>query len=188
MKRNTVIEQARSWLGYSEASGKHKQIIDCYNSFSPRPRGYKVSYSDAWCATFVSAVAIKCGATDIIPPECSCFYMLSSFKSCGRFVEDDTYIPAPGDIVFYDWQDTGAGDCTGTPDHVGIVEKVEGTGITVIEGNRNDSVERRIISVNGRYIRGYGIPAYEEEKETTPKYRIEGGTIKEVLEQLIKLL
>ncbi len=40
------------------------------------------------------------------------------------------------------------------------MEKVSGTSITVIEGNYSDSVKRRTISVNGRYIRGYGVPKY----------------------------
>ena len=188
MTRNKIVEQARTWIGYSESSGKHREIIDTYNAHSPRPRGYKVSYTDAWCAAFVSAVAVKCSATDIIPPECSCSYMMQGFQKLGRWVEDDAYIPAPGDVVFYDWQDTGAGDNKGNPDHVGIVEKVQGTVITVIEGNRNDSVERRIISVNGQYIRGYGIPEYAETLETSPKYIIKGNTVKELLEQIFYLL
>lgn len=188
MTRNDIVNKARSWLGYSESSGKHREIVDVYNNNIPRPRGYKVSYSDAWCATFVSAVSIACGATDIIPPECSCYYMVQGFQRLNRWIEDDTYIPSPGDIVFYDWQDTGTGDNRGTPDHVGIVESVHGSEITVIEGNRNDSVERRIITVNGQYIRGYGIPEYTEEAETNPKYTISGNTIRELIEQLFYLL
>ena len=34
----------RSWIGYSEANGKHRQIIDIYNSDKPLPRGYALSY------------------------------------------------------------------------------------------------------------------------------------------------
>ena len=41
-----------------------------------------------------------------------------------------------------------------------MVEKVSGNTITVIEGNYSDSVKRRTIKVNGRYIRGYGVPKY----------------------------
>lgn len=66
-------------------------------------------------------------------------------------------------FIFYDWDDTGAGDNTGWPDHVGIVESVSGGNITVIEGNKNNAVARRTIAVNGRYIRGYGVPKYEAE-------------------------
>ena len=76
-------------------------------------------------------------------------------------------MPKPGDYIFYDWQDSGVGDCTGSADHVGIVEKVSGTSITVIEGNYSDSVKRRTISVNGRYIRGYGVPKYGGKEATS---------------------
>ena len=72
-------------------------------------------------------------------------------------------MPAPGDYIFYDWQDgTNYADTdnTGAADHVGIVEKVSGQTITVIEGNYSNAVKRRTLAVNGRYIRGYGVPKY----------------------------
>lgn len=158
--REKIVKQAQAWLGYRESDGTHKKIIDVYNADKPLPRGYKVSYTDAWCATFVTACAIKCGATDIIPKECSCNKMIELFKKLGCFVEDDAYVPLPGDIIFYDWEDTGTADNKGNSDHVGIVEKISGNTITVIEGNYSNSCKRRTIKVNGRYIRGYGVPKY----------------------------
>jgi len=74
-----LIAVAKAWLGYSEANGKHREIIDLYNSHTPRARGYAVQYNDAWCATFVSACAIKAGMTDIIPPECGCEEQIKLF-------------------------------------------------------------------------------------------------------------
>lgn len=158
--RQRVVDQARVWIGCNERDGSHREIIDIYNSQKKLPRGYRVQYHDAWCATFVSAVAIKCGLTSIIPTECGCGNMLMLFKILGELVENDSYRPNPGDIVFYDWQDSGIGDDTGWPDHVGIVEKVTGNMITVIEGNKSDAVGRRQLQVGGRYIRAYGVPKY----------------------------
>lgn len=159
-----VVEQAKAWLGKNEKDGSHKEIIDVYNSHKPLARGYKVSYTDAWCATFVSAVAIQLGYTDIMPTECSCNKMIELLKKIDSFVEDDSAIPSPGWILFYDWDDSGKGDNTGRSDHVGIVEKVLADGkITVIEGNYKNAVTRRTISVNGRYIRGWGVPKYDAE-------------------------
>lgn len=162
--RNTIIKQAESWVGRKESDGSHQAIIDVYNSHKPLARGYRVKYTDAWCATFVSAVSIKCGYTAIIPTECGCPNMIQLFKKLGEWKEDDSYKPDPGDIIFYDWQDSGSGDNQGNPDHVGVVEKVSGDTITVIEGNKNNAVGRRTIKVNSRYIRGYGLPKYTEEK------------------------
>lgn len=166
-----VVEQAKAWLGYNEADGSHKKIIDVYNSHTPRARGYSVKYNDAWCATFVSAVAVKLGFTDIMPTECSCYYMIELYKKLGAWIEDENRTPNPGDVLFYDWQDNGNGDNKGVPDHVGIVEKVSGGKITIIEGNYKNGVNRRVLSVNGKYIRGYGVPKYDKEAPaptTTP--------------------
>ena len=164
-----VVDQAVSLLGCNEYDGTHKKIIDIYNSHKPLARGYKVKYTDAWCATFVSAVAIKLGYTDIIPTECGCDKMIELFKRLNSWDDRDSRVPNPGDIIFYDWQDLGYGDCLGSSDHVGIVEKVSGNIITVIEGNYNNSVKRREIAVDGKYIRGYGVPKYDKEKVAETK-------------------
>ena len=158
---NKVVEQAASWVGKKEKDGSFKVIIDTYNAYRPLPRGYAVKYTDEWCATFVSAVAIKLGYTSIIPPECSCPQMILLFQKLGAFVEDENRTPNVGDIIFYDWNDNGVGDNKGSADHVGIVEKIANGVITVIEGNKNEAVERRTIQVNGKYIRGYGVPKYD---------------------------
>lgn len=164
---NTILDIARGWLGCKESNGSHKKIIDLYNNHKPLARGYKVKYTDSWCATFVSACAIKANYTDIIPLECSCNQMIKGFQNLGRWTEKDAHVPHLGDIIFYDWQDNGVGDNKGSSDHVGIVEKVENGKITVIEGNKNDSVSRRVLNVNGRYIRGFGCPAYEAQTQAT---------------------
>ena len=60
----------------------------------------------------------------------------------------------------YDWQDKGTGDNTGMPDHVGFVVSLNGTAMTIIEGNKNEAVAYRSLNVNGKYIRGYCLPDY----------------------------
>lgn len=166
--RTAVVNQAKAWLGYNETDGSHRAIIDLYNTQNPRPRGYKVTYTDAWCATFVSAVAVKLGYTRIIPTECSCNYMIKGFQQIECWVENDAYVPKAGDVIFYDWQDSGIGDNVGSSDHVGIVEKCDGKTITVIEGNTSNKVGRRTLAVNGKYIRGFGVPAYTTQSASTP--------------------
>lgn len=158
-----IVAQAQAWLGKNEADGSHKEIIDVYNSHKPLARGYALKYTDAWCSGFVSAVAIKLGYTDIIPTEVGCGKHITLFQNKGIWVEDDSYVPKAGDIIFYDWDDSGSGDNRGGADHVGIVEKVVDNTIQVIEGNYSNSVKRRYLKVNGRYIRGYGVPKYDAE-------------------------
>lgn len=160
---SNIIKLAQSWVGKKESNGTHKEIIDIYNSHKPLARGYKVKYTDAWCATFISALSIKLGYTDIIPTECGCEKQINLFKKLGCWVENENRTPEVGDIIYYDWQDNGKGDNKGSSDHVGIVEKVEGNNLTIIEGNINNAVGRRKLKVNGKYIRGYGVPKYDVE-------------------------
>ena len=161
--RDTIIEKARSFLGVTEGSARHREIIDRYNAKKPLPRGYAVKYTDAWCATFVSAIAIMCGYTSIIPTECGCPQMITLARQMGIWQESDAYRPQKGDIILYDWQDTGSGDNTGVPDHIGFVETVSDSTMTIIEGNYNGRVQERKLSINGRYIRGFITPKYMAE-------------------------
>lgn len=179
--RDTIADKAASFVGVVAGSAKHKDIVNTYNAYGAAhgyPRGYKLQYSDAWCAAFVSAMAIKSGYTSIIPIECGCPQMIALAKAKGIWTENDAYRPSKGDLILYDWNDSGAGDNTGTPDHIGIVESVDGNTITVIEGNYNDAVRRRELSVNGKYIRGFITPKYTAAKPSaqlvsvTAQYRV----------------
>lgn len=169
-KRQDFVNKAISYLDRNESDGSHKAIIDLYNSITPLPVGYKVKYTDDWCATFVSAVAKACGMTGIVFPECGCERMIKLFQKAGRWQENDAYTPQPGDIIFYDWQDNGVGDNKGFSDHVGIVVAVNGTVIKLIEGNLSNKVGYRNLLINGKYIRGYGLPDFEggTVSESTP--------------------
>lgn len=159
--RSVIVEKAASFLGAKDYSPKHKEILAAYNSQKSLPRGYKMTVNDAWCATFVSAIAIMCGYTAIIPTECSCGYLVDKAKKMGIWQESDSYVPKPGDILLYDWDDNGSGDDTGWPDHVGYVEKVSGNSFTTIEGNAgNGEVKRISLKVNQKNIRGFICPKY----------------------------
>ncbi len=160
--RERFVWAAQQYLGISEQSGAHREIIRIYNSIRPLPRGFAMTTSLPWCAAFVSAIAQQCGMTDIVPPECSCWYMMQGFRRLGEWMENDAYTPKPGDVVFYDWGDSGTGDNTGEPDHVGIVERMQGGRIVTIEGNYGDTVARRYLAVGARYLRGFGLPDFSK--------------------------
>lgn len=169
--RKKVIELARSWLGKNETDGSYLDIIQIYNSQKKCPRGVKMKPSWSWCACTWSAIAIKLGYTDIMPVELSCGEMVKLAKKMGIWKENDGYTPSPGDGILYDWDDTGKGDNTGWPDHIGIVESVNKKAgyFVVIEGNYKNSVKRRTVSINGRYIRGFIAPKYTETSIPTKK-------------------
>ena len=158
--RKKYVDYAITYLGCKESDGSHKKIIDLYNSHKPLAHGYKMKYTDAWCACYVSAMAIGCGLEDIIPLEVSCGRYITLAKNMGIWVESDRYTPKMGDLILYDWDDTGSGDATTGADHIGIVVSVTGKTIKVIEGNNGDKVAYRTIQVNGRYIRCFVTPKY----------------------------
>ena len=184
--RTWVAGIAKGWVGLKESNGSHKLIIDTYNNHKPLARGYKVKYTDAWCATTVSAVFIKAELTDIAPTECGCGKMIDLYKAKGRWKEADDYTPKVGDVMMYDWQDSGKGDNTGAPDHVGIVVSVSGKTIKVVEGNKNNAVEYRTMAVNGKYIRGYCLPDYVSKATATEPKTTKGGNTVEVTLNVLK--
>lgn len=146
-----VLNVMRSWIGYSEANGKFRQIIDLYNSHQPLARGYAVQYTDEWCDTAVSAAAIQAGCVDLIGTECGCEKHIEIFKEKGIWIEDGTIVPLPGDIILYNW-DCQAQPNDGYSDHIGYVESVSGQMITVMEGNYNEEVAGEVIQ--GKYANG----------------------------------
>lgn len=158
-----VIKVMQGWIGADK-----RAIIDLYNNHRPLAQGYAVKYTDAWCDTTVSACFIKLNATDLIGgTECGVERHIQLFKNKGIWEEDGQVTPKAGAIICYNWDD-GTQPNDGFADHIGIVEKVSGGQITVIEGNYNDAVRRRTIPVGWGYIRGYAFPKYSDAQTNVP--------------------
>lgn len=160
--RLSLIAEAETWLGFNEADGSHQQILDIYNSHEPLAQGYVVQPEDSWCATFVSTAAIQSGLTDIIPTECSCQRQIGLWQDLDRWTENDNAIPAPGDIIYYNWDQNKPGENSGWSDHVGIVVGTKWPFVKVIEGNYDDCVKYRTLLLGDIRIRGYGFPVYSK--------------------------
>lgn len=150
--QNKLVKKAITQIGTKEPAGDDKYIT-WYNELT----GAGLPLNSPWCAIFVSWVAAQCKLSEYIPPFASCSRMVSYFKSKGQYEtrRQHTNIQ-PGDIIFYDW-DAPAGNGA---DHVGIVEEITGTMLTVIEGNYSDSVKRRFIDKSSVLITGYAVPDY----------------------------
>ena len=165
-----IIAVMKSWEGKSRAKGTHKDIIDLYNSYKPQPRGYKVKYTDDYCATTVSAAFIACNAVkEIGGIECGVERFIQDvFIPNKIWIEDGSIKPKKGYIVCYNWDDnTQPND--GWADHIGVVKSVSGNKFTVIEGNMNGVVGERTVNVGWGNIRGFATPKYAEaSKDTTP--------------------
>ena len=158
--RQKVADTALALVGIKEGSAEHKRIIDTYNAKLPKlPRGYKMTYTDAWCAATMTYIGIILDIIHIILPECSCSAMIERYKKAGRWEERDDYVPGIADIVMYDW-DAQKGECTGAPDHTGMVVGYNGKNPMVLEGNYENQVKIREICVEYVKVRGYCLPDY----------------------------
>lgn len=165
MDRMKVVQIARTYLGVKEGTRKHKQIIDIYNTV--KPDGYTAKYTDPWCSEFVTACFIsaygKEKASEIMALSASCSRMVTKAKKMGIWVEKDSYHPKAGDVILYDWQDSGKGDNKSNPDHVGLVSAQSNKGFIVIEGNKSNAVGLRELKFDAKYIRGFIKPKFDVE-------------------------
>lgn len=90
----------------------------------------------SWCCVFIWWLFHTLDADELYyngEKTASCTTLFNWAKTQGLEIAGDY---EPGDIVFYDWDQSG--DC----DHVGIVERVDGNTVYTIEGNQNDAVTR----------------------------------------------
>lgn len=177
--RSNVANWLVKYAGIKEGSAQHLEILKVFNDSKLCTR-YTMKAKDAWCATSVSAsfiankLAGNPGSGKLFEcVECSCGNMIKMAQTQGIWVENDAYVPKIGDVVLYDWDDTtgSSKDNTGWPEHVGIVIGVSGNTFKVIEGNMNDTVGYRNMTVNGKYIRGFITPNYA--KFATPEPVVE---------------
>ncbi len=143
-----IVEVARSQIG--NIGGE------------PYWRWYGFTERVGWCACFVSWCADQCGyiEADLFPrfsgPEWGVYW----FKQRGQWVGRQV-TPAPGMIIFFDWDDPENGGQDGVTDHVGIVSHVENGIIYTIEGNSiGDSCRKCTRTVGNYQIMGYGVPIY----------------------------
>jgi len=106
----------------------------------------------AWCACFASWCGDQAGLIESgkMPKFSLCDDGIAWFQSKEKW-KSRGYSPAPGTLIFFDWN----GD--GTSDHVGIVEKTEGSTVYTVEGNSSNAVNQRSYNINNGTIMGYGI-------------------------------
>lgn len=139
-------EFAKQFIGTRQGSRKHKNIIDFYNAnIKPLPRGYKVTYLDNWCATFVSYILFNCGCRKKGVYECGAERMK---RNMTKYLLEDQTKGKKDCIIFFDWQ------CNGWTDHVGIIDHVDSNYYYTIEGNKARAVGTRKILKTSKYISG----------------------------------
>ena len=161
--RQQVCNIMLGWVGGVWQGTNHRTIINIWNSGKDAGQ-YTMSMSDPYCAATVSAAWIKAGIAQYTGKEVSCSRFISVAKAKGIWVENDAHTPKIGDAVLYDWADGSSYasyDNVSDPDHIGLVVSVNGSLMTIAEGNMSGGkIGTRSLRINGRYIRGYICPNY----------------------------
>ena len=150
-----LVGIAKTQVGYTE-SATNFQVDDQgirrgYNRYGA---WYGIPYSD-WSAMFVSFCLHFAGADpEEYPGNTGASSMVQLWTKLGKYVPADTYVPLPGDLVFF--QDNT----------VGIVSEVQTNSIQVICGDVNDAVTTDLLLCSDSSIAGWGItnPARPEEE------------------------
>lgn len=150
------------YLGATEGGMEHLQILRDYNRLADTegglPRGHKAVQSDDWCAIFAAGQAHALGLTDAYPMECSCSKIIEIAKKMGIWIENDSYIPVPGDWVLYAWKGLEGQENELAPNHIGTIYHSAGEIMLAVEGNKGDKVDTRALTVGDKRIRGFVHP------------------------------
>lgn len=146
-----LVKRGEQYIGWAEPTGDDF-FINLYNHYT----GAGFPLNVAWCAIYVTVIARLCGVgTDIVPNFADCDAGVRWFKDHGRWenskAQGGSYIPKRDDVVFYSNKHTQK-DST----HVGYAKEVINGTLKVLEGNKNDAVGYRTISLSDPYIIGYG--------------------------------
>ena len=145
--------------GHAFTGGMGKDIVEVALSQignvggEPYRTWYGCSTHVEWCAIFVSWCADQAGYINagVMPKFSYCPTGISWFQTNGVWQKRD-YTPSPSDIIFFDWENDGVSD------HVGIVERVEGSFVWTLEGNSDDMCHQHRYPIGSSEICGYGLP------------------------------
>ena len=134
------------------------------------------SYTYAWCAAFVSWCGAHSGSSDVISKTASCYNQYYNSSGARHWVVNDkSYKPVKGDLIYFDWNATGAKNSNF--DHVGIVVSYNASTnkITTIEGNygNNGSANNKVVKTTRDYnnkVKCFLTPKYSNSNLPSASY------------------
>ncbi len=164
-----LVAVARSQLDYSESRENYLVQDDGENGYTIYGASCGYPYGD-WCAMFLDWCMSRAGARTV-PVRYGCGQWADRIRSETFLWKTDT--PAPGDLIFFDW------DGDGDEDHVGLVTgtSLSGSGkttVTTVEGNSSDSVRSNTYTLDDPAIAGF---ATVPSQGVTVQYLADGSTL-----------
>lgn len=153
-----VLAIAKTQLGYEESEKNYVLKEDgTHAGYTRYGAWYGGPYGD-WCAMFVS-FCIHYADVEEMPLNAGCIPWIQELAKVELYHAahtEEAYIPAPGDLVFFDWE----GD--GLSDHVGLVMEIrpatdeEPAKLISIEGNSSNRVQCVTYDLDASEILGFG--------------------------------
>ncbi len=192
--RRDVVAVAASQVGYIEGDSSAGYDGETGGSTNYTEYGYYVGLSGgsshAWCAAFCAWTFYTAEVTDVdggvyetnsgniwsdtyVPDWSNYLIDEGRYKAAYQFrnsyssLYDASYVPQPGDLVFFY---TASGDYPGWEGHIGLVAYSDGTYVYTLEGNTSsqDGVESegggmffKQYSLTGSSLVGFGSMPYE---------------------------
>ena len=147
-----LVAVAKSQLGYQESTANFRLAEDgqTHQGYTRYGAWYGNPYGD-WCAMFASFCLHYAQIPEsFVPVNSGSAAWIPQLQNVGIYDTPDDYSPQSGDLVFFDT------DANGSADHVGIVESVTDSHMTVVEGNSSDMVKENTYSLNDGTVVGYG--------------------------------
>jgi hypothetical protein len=140
-----MLDQAESYLGLNGNRDSHK-LMEITGESDIDPSKSK------WCAAF--AVNLMNDNKVLNTEGLENFNYTPTIKEWaqekGIYKDPDDYTPKPGDAIMFDWDKNGK-----KVDHIGLVKEVKDGMVTTIEGNKDNAVGERTISLDNKNIDGY---------------------------------
>lgn len=159
-----------SFTGNSGSANWNKYAADIDKNYPGYFNSNKNSFE--WCTSFITDDFLqnfgqKATHAMLYTPAknsaAGCVYAVQYFKAAGAFYST----PEVGDQWF-------AKDSYGDPCHTGIVVAVNGSQFTIVEGNKNNRVEKNVYNVGGYTTYGFGRPKWSVVASSTPTTYTEG--------------
>lgn len=148
-----LLDAAQRDLGYREQSNGYTKFGEWYYANVDKSDSY--FKTAPWCDMFVTWAAHQAGVEEYVGEFAYTVDHAKWFRQQDAWSEE----PEPGAIVFFDWS---GGDSVEGIDHVGIVEKVDGSKVFTIEGNADRVWLKRKERDPGKIV-GYGLPRKVQE-------------------------
>ncbi len=115
-----------------------------------------------WCGCFIAWCLDKVGVTEPYFTRCHSGGV-SWFVENKQWGDRDYPGPAPGDLIFFDW------DLDNSADHVGFYIGSDDTYFYTVEGNSEDVCKLRQYPWGYKWLFGFGLMNWEEENLQTVK-------------------